>query len=440
MRLRLRYVFVCFFALMEIVLSLPKQAIKYQKTLTFDINQLLPQKNEQSIDLGELLRRVKKNYQLIAKNDGVSRTQAEKMSALLEFGPTIVASYSYQYQTDPKLNSGRNYYGGNQVSVTANWELYSGFSTMNKVRQKDALYQASLADKNFTEQNLYLQVIQQYYAYFTNYSHLVSLKQKKKLLQNNVVRLQKLYASGLTTVDDLESLKAESSLTDYQIAQKELDLEQNRLNLSLLTNSQVHQIVRSELKYPNLKIRRERFDLIALKEQAQSFGFQKKQISYAPRINFYDTFTYGDMFGDSTLPKPKDKIQNTVGISVNVALDSFSLFKQREAIGLQQMQTLKELEYKKQEQNKDISFYKKSLDIAKIKIKSAEAGLKSALITFENVNQRYDAQLANYVDYLNALSQKSIAEATYVESLNYYEMQKANFVFHSGQDLRQFIR
>lgn len=55
------------------------------------------------------------------------------------------------------------------------------------------------------------------------------------------------------------------------------------------------------------------------------------------------------------------------------------------------------------------------------------------------MSKRYDAQLVNYVDYLNALSQKVTAEAAYVESLNNYEMQKANFTFFSGQDLEQHI-
>ncbi len=343
----------------------------------------------------------------------------------MEFGPTISANYNYQYQTNPSIQNRREYYGGNQAGVTANLELYSGFSTINKVKQKDALYRSAIADRNFTEQNL--QIIQQYYAYFTNYSNLISLKQKRKLLQSNVERLQKLYSSGLTTVDDLESLKAEASLTDYQIAQKELDIEQNRLNLSLLTSSEVKQIVRNELVYPNVQIKKERADITSLQAQVQSIDFQKRQLTYAPKINLYNTFSYGDVFGNSSVLKPQEKIQNVVGISVSMTLDSFALFKQREAIGFSQMQTFKELNYKREEQKKDIMLYERSLKTAKIKIKSAQAGLRSAIITFENVSKRYDAQLVTYVDYLNALSQKFTAEATY-------------FAFYSGQNLLQYVQ
>lgn len=426
---------VCCLTLLQILWANQSEGKKNVKQ-KFGIDQLLPKETKGAVGLEELFRRAKSNYQLIAKGDAVAKSEAEKMAAYLEFGPTLSASYGYQYQTNPSVSG--NYYGGNSASLTANWELYSGFSTINKVKQQSALHRASIAEKQYSEQNLYLQIIQQYYAYFTNYSNLVSLQQKKKLLQSNVERLQRLYSSGLTTVDDLESLKAEASLTDYQIAQKELELEQNRLNLSLLTNSRVVQLKRNHLKFPNIKVKQERADITALKEQAESIGYQKKQLSYAPKISLYNTFTYNDKFGDDYL-RPEHKIQNVVGVSVSMTLDSFSLYKQREAIGLSQMQALKELNYKKEEQKKDIALYKKSLDIAKIKVKSAEAGLRSALLTFENVSKRYDAQLVNYVDYLNALSQKFNAEATYIESLNDYELQKANFVFYSGQDLEKYI-
>lgn len=398
-----------------------------------DINQLLPKETSGAIGLQELFKRAKNNYQLIAKDDGIAQADAEKTSAMLEFGPTFSARYDYGYQTYPSKNPNRP---SGSASVSANWEIYSGFTTFNKVRQKQALHRGSIADKQFTEQNLYLQILQQYYEYFTNYSNLISLQQKKNLLQNNVERLRELYSSGLTTIDDLESLKAEASLTDYQIAQKELDVEQNRLNLSLLTNSDVLNIRREELRFPDLRIDNERADISALREQAISIDYQRRQLSYAPRVNLYNAFSYGDQRA-SVLQS--EKMQNIVGVSVSMSLDSFSLFKQKEAIGLSHMKALKELSYRQEEQKRDIELYKKSLDIAKIKVDSARAGLRSATLTFDNVSKRYDAQLVNYVDYLNALSQKVTAEAAYVESLNNYEMQKANFTFFSGQDLEQHI-
>lgn len=400
----------------------------------FSIDDLLPKESENTLGLRELIEGAKNNYQVLAKNDGIAKSEAEKMSAYLEFGPSITAEYNYGYQTNPSKS---NYTGSQSASLKMKYDLYTGFSSVNKVKQKSAEIRASIAEKKYTLESLCLQIVQEYYAYFTNYSNLTSLKQKKKLLVSNVKRLQKLYNSGLSTINDVEALKAEASLTEYQIAQAELDLEQNRLNLALLSSQNVKEIYRTTLSDPKLKNLSVRSDIIALSEQAQSIDYQKRQITYAPIISVYDEFNYNP---DGITAASNAKTQNTVGISVTMQFDSMSNYMQKEALGLSYLQAMKNVAYKKEEQKRDIKLYYKSLQIAKAKIKSAEAGLKSAMIAFENVSKQYDAQLVNYVDYLNALSQKFTAEATYVESLNNYEIQKANFVFYSGQDLQSYIK
>ena len=402
----------------------------------FSIDNLLPKEKDGSIGLRDLIDSAKNNYQVLAKSDGIAKSEAEKMSAYLEFGPSITASYGYGYQTNPS-SSKTDYIGDQSVSIGLNYDLYTGFSSVNKVKQKSAEIRASIAEKKYTLESLYLQIVQEYYAYFTNYSNLTSLKQKKKLLDSNVKRLQKLYNSGLSTINDVEALKAEASLTEYQIAQAELDLEHNRLNLSLLSSQEVTNVHRVGLADPKLKNLSVRSDIVALSEQAQSLDYQKRQITYAPTISLYDNFNYNP---DGISSMTSDKFSNTVGIQITMQFDSMSRYMQKEALGLSYLQATKNVAYKKEEQKRDIRLYYKSLQIAKAKIKSAEAGLKSAMIAFDNVSKQYDAQLVTYVDYLNALSQKFTAEATYVESLNNYEMQKANFVFYSGQELQNYIK
>lgn len=402
----------------------------------FQVDGLLPKAQKTSLVLKDLIANAQKNYQILAKDDGIAKSEAEKMSAYLEFGPTITAGYQYEYQTNPS-SPDSSYIGSQNVSVGLKYDLYTGFSSINKIRQKSAEIRANVADKKYTLESLYLQIVQQYYAYFTHYSNLQSLKQKKTLLDSNVQRLQRLYRSGLSTINDVEALKAEASLTEYQIAQAELDVEQSRLNLELLANTEVKSLARVTIKNPKLKTSKTRSDIIALTEQAQSLDFQKRQITYAPTISLYDNFIFNP---DGISSVTNDKFSNTVGISVSMQFDSMSRYMQKEAVGLSYLQAMKNVAYKKEEQKKDIKLYRKSLEIAQAKVKSAEAGLKSAMIAFENVSKQYDAQLVNYVDYLNALSQKFTAEATYVESLNNYEIQKANFVFYSGQDLKQYIQ
>ena len=48
--------------------------------------------------------------------------------------------------------------------------------------------------------------------------------------------------------------------------------------------------------------------------------------------------------------------------------------------------------------------------------------------------------VGNFVDYLQSLTKKFEAESTYNQALNNYEMQKAYYIYYSGQDLQEHIK
>ena len=56
------------------------------------------------------------------------------------------------------------------------------------------------------------------------------------------------------------------------------------------------------------------------------------------------------------------------------------------------------------------------------------------------MRKKYNNQLVNFTDYLRALSTKYNAEATYNQALNNYELQKANYIFYSGQQIQEYIK
>ncbi|WP_334094610.1 TolC family protein, partial [Helicobacter typhlonius] len=132
--------------------------------------------------------------------------------------------------------------------------------------------------------------------------------------------------------------------------------------------------------------------------------------------------------------------QNQIMINASIHLDALTTYRQYEAARLGYLKSLKELAYKKEEQKKDERTYRKSLEIAVAKIKASEAALRSATIAFENVAKKYDAQILNFVDYLQSLTKKFEAESTYNQALNNYEMQKAYYIYYSGQDLQEHIQ
>ena len=77
--------------------------------------------------------------------------------------------------------------------------------------------------------------------------------------------------------------------------------------------------------------------------------------------------------------------------------------------------------------------------MAKEQISSAEVSLLSANLSYDNMKKRYEANLVTFTEYLQALSTKYDAESMLIQDLNNYEIQKAGYIFYSGQNLNDYI-
>lgn len=399
--------------------------------------------------LAELLENARRNYNLEAKELAILQARATSTAAKTEFLPTVNGAYDYQDSNNPSMRLKTN-----TGSIKGNWEIFSGLKTYNKVREKGSLYRASVEDKESTKDQLFLNIIEQYYSYFTNRAKLSSLEQKRLQLQSNVRRVERLYNTGLTTIDDVESLRANLLSTEHELAAAKLDVEQNKLMLSLLANVEVEELERKNIKAPLFKLDENRHDINTLKFQADGAKYQARQITYLPTVSISDTYVMNSDITKGGRIKIKDPAmsgmesflqrqypinQNAIAISATIQLDFLTTYKQYEAARLGYLKNLKELAYKKEEQKKDERLYRKSLEIAIAKIKASESALRSANIAFENVSKKYDAQILNFTDYLQSLTTKVEAEATYAQALNDYEVQKANYIYYSGQDLQEHI-
>lgn len=413
-----------------------------------------PKSVGRTFSLSDLLEGAKKNYNLEAKDIAILQAKATSRAAYGEMLPTLDGAYQYQNTNNPSMTL--NAHTG---SAKANWEIFSGLKTYNKIKEKGSLYRASIEDRENTKDQLFLNVIQQYYGYFTNRAQLLSLEQKKLQLQSSIKRAERLFSSGLATIDDVESLRAEVLSTEHEIANIKMEIEQNKLMLSLLSNTEVEALERKVIKAPLFKLDESRHDLNMLFHQSQSAKYQARQaLPYLPVISISDTFvlnsditkngslTFKDlpagMNAADMLPMMQRQFplnQNQIMANVTIRLDALTAYRQYEAARLGHLKSLKELAYKKEEQKKDERLYRKGLEIAVAKIKASEAALRSASIAFNNVAKKYDSQILNFTDYLQSLTKKVEAEATYNKALNDYEIQKANYIYYSGQDLSAHI-
>lgn len=428
------------------------------QNLQDEVESLLKESKHQ-VNLAELLEAAKSNDSLQAQLLQVESNRQIARVAKIGFIPKLDVDYSLQhsYSDLRSLDANAMKFGqfGNYRTQNFNarfsLDLFSGFSTINLIRERAATYRSSVANAEYAKQSIYLQVIQEYYSYFNNLSQLLSLKRKYEEVRSDETRVKRLYDAGLSTIDDLESLRSQLSLTEYQIADMKLSVEQNLFMLRYLTKLEFDGLVRQDISTPRLSSDEQRQDIVALSEQTKALEFQKRQYHFYPTVTVADTYTYriekpdyvtkADPQWGSFMARQFPTHANTVTLTATFTLfDKITTGFQRQSYQLNKLSKQKELAYKQAEKQKDEALYRKRLEIAKSQIRSSEASLKSANISFENVRKRYNSQLVNFTDYLRSLSTKYDAESTYNQALNNYELQKANYIFYSGQQIQEYVK
>ncbi len=422
----------------------PADSLAIQELEVMDDKKFSTMATSGSLGLAELIKNANNNYSLQAARLQVSQALKNHTIAKAAFLPTLNSNYSFNHRNRNTLEFPE--YDMQLLNTKLDFNIFKGFSTINGIKEKSATYRSNVASMEYTRQSIYLQVVQQYYQYFNNMAQLVALKRKLAELRADIKRVSQLFDQGLTTIDNLESAKAQGALSENDITDMEFAIEQNRLTLEYLTNSKIPSLKRTTILEPNLGIR-ERADLRSLREQITAIRYQNKQLNYYPSVDLTDDWQYyiqkpafargannrlGNLFPNQ---------QNTVAVVVSLdILSDIGLSLQKQSIRLGQLAQEKTLTYKKLEQQKDEQLYRKSLDMARSKIRSSEASLKSATLSYESIKKKYNANLVDFTTYLRALRTRFDAEVIYNQSLNNYEMQKANYIFYSGHHIQDYVR
>lgn len=425
--------------------SAPSFEAIYNVNPRTEIKDMLDDEGEGVVDLKNLLLKAKQNYQMQAKDLAVEQAKATRDAVIGRYLPSIDVGYNFNLvHSAPQSAWNRNGLKTHQLQAQASWVIFDGAAREYSLLSNNALLRASIADKGYSEQAMFLQTISLYYQYFSLKGSMIATEQKKINIAANVARVEILYKAGLQSLDALERLKAELSSTEYELETIRLNFEQTKMQLSLLANTEIEKLKLNPIKTPSEK-EIQSLAITAQEEQALSYDYQAGTISYFPTISLFDTYSWNFKNNAESILgagyySQYPKQQNVFGVSVSWNIFSgFSTNRQKEALKLSSLMAYKNIAYAKEEQKNNARFYKRSIIAAKAQIDSARAALTSARTSFDTVAQKYQAQLVSYNDYLNSLIARYNAESTYIQSINNYELQKANYIFYSGQMLLDYI-
>ncbi|MDY0121700.1 MAG: TolC family protein, partial [Sulfurimonas sp.] len=98
------------------------------------------------------------------------------------------------------------------------------------------------------------------------------------------------------------------------------------------------------------------------------------------------------------------------------------------------------LEYQKAVADVDYRLAQKFLEIASIKIDATKATLEAASSTYDLIKLRYQNGMIDNVAYLQALSEKYEAARGYKRALYDYEVKKAEVIYYSGKNIKEFLQ
>lgn len=406
--------------------------------------------NSGVLGLKDLLLKAENNHTLQAKDLAIDAARANRDSIIGSYLPSIDVGYGFSSTTSKIGGSWIRNLNAQNLNASANWVLFDGASREFRMASNNALIRAAIADKGYSTEAVFLQVASLYYQYFSLKGQILAMEQKKINIEANLARIQVLYNAGLQTLEALEALKAELSSTIYQLQNLETSFNQIKMQLSLFSNFEVDKLKLDSVNDPQLR-QIQSLNITMQEEQAQSLEHQINTFSYFPSIIFYDNYAwnfhnnaakvYGnDPIYSSFVSRQFPKHQNTFGINVvwNI-FSGFSTNRMRESMRLSSLQAHKMIAYAKIEQDNNVKFYKQSIDSAKLQVQSAKDALDSSILSFKNVEEKYRANLVGYNEYLDSLTMRYNAESMYINALNNYELQKANYIFYSGQKLLDYI-
>jgi len=81
-----------------------------------------------------------------------------------------------------------------------------------------------------------------------------------------------------------------------------------------------------------------------------------------------------------------------------------------------------------------------SLKTTRVKLKSSKSALKAARSTYDVLKQKFEVGLVDNIAYLDALTQRTLAQARYKETIYDYEIRKSIYYYYAGKSPKEFIR
>ncbi|ASM34981.1 Probable outer membrane component of multidrug efflux pump [Campylobacter sputorum subsp. bubulus] len=323
------------------------------------------------------------------------------------------------------------------VNLNVDFMIYDGGKREASFKSLEHLSNLSQIQFLDTKNKIALDMITLYFS-AKNINSLISAKNSQiNYISENLKRIKEFYAAGLAAVDEYETLNA---LYHEQIASKlelEIKLEEIKNDIALISNENLDDFSQNvSINEPNFQETNQNAEILKINEQILA---KKEEINiassgYLPK--FYLSAIYG--YQKLNFPVTTIKDNDNKAIMAMFEWDIFNFGKTKKEV------EIKKYESKISELNKNFiersnKIYIKNLvsnlNLNKAKIKADKIRLDAAISSFDATNQKYQAGLMSYNDFLSSLSRLYEARAGLNVEQNSYEINKAKYYYLLGMDV-----
>jgi len=393
-------------------------------------------------NLSELVDLSKNNKMIDASQKILDATKAEYDSVKSGYLPSLSIGANYQLtnkETSGVPDNSTTMYGKLSYTIYdggARGDIYDTYKhSINGATE-------SLSDH---KNRIALQVINYYYTYLS----LVSQKEAKikevEQLKAQEERLKRFLDAGTATDDEVQLITSNVESANVTLHEIELQIQTILHNLEYTVGKSVNITDGSTIKEFMTKEQGLRSDIQALESNMKALlsTAQSKKSGYYPTLTISDTYTNYDLnYETSNLSGNTEKYDQNVA-ALNMTWNIFSFGETRNAYqaSYQRYLALKsEYEYEKNKASVDLKLALRSYDIGKLKIVSANAGLKAAQSAYVAIKAKFQNGIVDNVAYLEALSNQSDAQSALKTAQYDLEIKKANIIYFNGKTLEEFIK
>ncbi|AXH09569.1 transporter [Malaciobacter halophilus] len=355
----------------------------------------------------------------------------------------------------PSININANYSKANKeiastpdnstsVNASVDYTLYDGGKKYDRYASYEMNIKGKKEDLVSIKNQLALDVTKYYYDYLSLLAKKDAKKKEIEQLKAQYERLSRFLEAGTTTEDEIQKIISRGQSANVNLHEIELQLQTIIHNLEYITGQSVTisdgsfvEPLKEQIEQSN------RADIESLKYQVKALfeDTSAQKSDYLPTISLNNTYTHTDMnYDNNSFKAPYDE-QNIFSVNLKWNIFSFGETKNRyESRYKKYISAKSKYEYERNRANTDLKLAKKAYEIAKLKIKSAQAGLKAANSAYEVIKSKYQSGLIDNVAFLESLSEKYDAISVLKSALYDIEVKKANIIYHSGKNIKEYIR